>query len=298
MSFELTELTESSPSAPPPSVLCGSGILSKLASPWSMASCDQTYDCYNAVEALDPACTECLAKGKDFFQYSKCHFCFVGKKPCCCPGPAASNIRRYLWSKKDGPLGKEFPVSEGPTPDVTSGYSDCDQRDVERWTNAGGPIRVGGRPIYSSSAVTISRINTEGVVKQIRRIADSPPDLDAEPPAKRFQSRLTPSTPRNFQPTLATIPNSLLPASPSSCHDSSSKTIPHSTVQSFTYSHLSTAQVEEEESFHLCLFLLPKYFRKGRAGLSELPEKIQIQRVKIKMLWPGFLDRLIGIVGR
>ncbi|MBW0563630.1 hypothetical protein O181_103345 [Austropuccinia psidii MF-1] len=37
MSFELTELTESSPSAAPPSVLCGSGILSQFSSP-SMAS--------------------------------------------------------------------------------------------------------------------------------------------------------------------------------------------------------------------------------------------------------------------
>ncbi|MBW0544104.1 hypothetical protein O181_083819 [Austropuccinia psidii MF-1] len=119
------------------------------------------------------------------------------------------------------------------------------KRDVERWTNAGGPIPVGGRSIYSSSAVPISRINTEGVVKKIRRITDSPPDLDAEvsdeldgeevevvnnpfghqystspsqPPAKRFQSHLTPSTSRNFQPALATIPTSLLPASPSSSH--------------------------------------------------------------------------------
>ncbi|MBW0489053.1 hypothetical protein O181_028768 [Austropuccinia psidii MF-1] len=90
-----------------------------------------------------------------------------------------------------------------------------EQRDVARWTNVGGPIPVGGRPIYSSLEVTISRINTEGIVKQIRQIADSPPDLYAEgsdeldgeeaevvpnssghpsntspsqPPAKRFQS--------------------------------------------------------------------------------------------------------------
>ncbi|MBW0500457.1 hypothetical protein O181_040172 [Austropuccinia psidii MF-1] len=54
------------------------------------------------------------------------------------------------------------------------------QRDVERWTNIGGPIPVGGRPIYSISEVPISRINTEGVVKRIRRIADSPTDPDDE----------------------------------------------------------------------------------------------------------------------
>ncbi|MBW0465428.1 hypothetical protein O181_005143 [Austropuccinia psidii MF-1] len=95
------------------------------------------------------------------------------------------------------------------------------QGDVERWTNVGGSIPVGGRPIYFTSAVPISRINTGGVVKRIRRIADSPPDLDAEevevvnnlvghqsstspshPPARIFQSRLIPSTPRTFQPLL------------------------------------------------------------------------------------------------
>ncbi|MBW0589374.1 hypothetical protein O181_129089, partial [Austropuccinia psidii MF-1] len=67
MSSKLTELTESSPSAPPPSVLCGSGIFSQLSSP-SMASSghfdpSQTYDGFRAVEGLDPGCTECLAKG-------------------------------------------------------------------------------------------------------------------------------------------------------------------------------------------------------------------------------------------
>ncbi|MBW0584759.1 hypothetical protein O181_124474 [Austropuccinia psidii MF-1] len=120
-----------------------------------------------------------------------------------------------------------------------------EQREVARWTNVGGPIPVGGRPIYFSSEVPISRINTEGIVKRIRQIADSPPDPDAEgsdeldgeevgvvpnsagqpsntspsqPPAKRFQSQIIPSTPRNFQPTLATIPTSITPASPHSSH--------------------------------------------------------------------------------
>ncbi|MBW0534077.1 hypothetical protein O181_073792 [Austropuccinia psidii MF-1] len=118
-------------------------------------------------------------------------------------------------------------------------------RDVERWTHVGRPIPVGGRPIYSSSEVPISGINTEGVVKRIRRIFNSPPDLDAEgsdeldgeevevvknlvchqsstspyqPPSKRFQSCLITSTPRKLQPTSATIPTSLPPASPSSSH--------------------------------------------------------------------------------
>ncbi|MBW0579365.1 hypothetical protein O181_119080, partial [Austropuccinia psidii MF-1] len=179
----------------------------------------QTYDGYKEVEVLDPPCTE-----------------------------SASNIRRYLRSKKDGPFGKEFPVSEGPTPDATSGYSDLTgsrPSNVARWTNIGGSIPVDGRPIYSSSAVPICRIKNEGLVKRIRRISNSPPDLDAEgsdkldgeefevvnnlvghqsstspsqPPSKRFQIRLIPSTPRNFQPTLSAIPTSLPHHSPSSSH--------------------------------------------------------------------------------
>ncbi|MBW0581146.1 hypothetical protein O181_120861 [Austropuccinia psidii MF-1] len=135
MSSKLTELTESSPSAPPPSVICGSGVFSQLYSP-SMASSghfdpSQIYDEYRAVEILDPACTACLAKGKDCFQHynsqsSKYHSCFIGKKPCRCTVVLSSNVRRYLWSRKDGPFGKEFPLSEAPTPDGTSGFSQCE----------------------------------------------------------------------------------------------------------------------------------------------------------------------------
>ncbi|MBW0506862.1 hypothetical protein O181_046577 [Austropuccinia psidii MF-1] len=253
MSSKLNEITEYSLSAPPPSVLHGSGILSQFSLP-SMASSGhfdptQTYDSYKAVEVLDPACTECFEKGKDCFENyntrsSKFHYCFIGKKPFQCTGKKASNVRRYLWGKKDGPFGKEFPVSEAPTLDGTSGYSALTgsmKRDVARWTNVGGPIPAGGRPIYSSSEVPISRINTEVIVIRIRQIADSPPDPDAEvsdevdgeevevvpssaghppntspsqPATKRFQSQVIPSTPRAFQPTLATIP----PASPHSSH--------------------------------------------------------------------------------
>ncbi|MBW0466827.1 hypothetical protein O181_006542 [Austropuccinia psidii MF-1] len=104
-----------------------------------------------------------------------------------------------------------------------------EKRDAARWTNVGGPIPVGGRPIYSSSEAPISRINTEGIVKQIRQSSDSPPDPDAEgsdewdceevevvshsavhpsnnspsmPPAKRFQSHIIPSTPKISNPLL------------------------------------------------------------------------------------------------
>ncbi|MBW0463549.1 hypothetical protein O181_003264 [Austropuccinia psidii MF-1] len=213
----------------------------------------QTYDSCKAVEVLDPAFTEFLVKGRDCFENysprsSKFHYCFIGKKPCFHTGKKASNIRRYFWSKIDGPFGKELPVSEAPTLDGTSGYyalTRSRKRDVATWTNVAGPIPVGGRPIYSSSEVPISRINTEGIVKRIRQISNSPPDPDAEvsdeldgeeaevvsnsaghplntspsqPPAKRFQSQIIPSTPRDFQPTLAAIPTSIPPASPHSSH--------------------------------------------------------------------------------
>ncbi|MBW0587736.1 hypothetical protein O181_127451 [Austropuccinia psidii MF-1] len=116
-------------------------------------------------------------------------------------------------------------------------------RDVARWTNVGGPIPVGGRPIYASSEVPISRINTEGVAKRIR-IADSPTDPDAEgsdgldgevkvvshlvghpssnfsaqPLANRLKSQVIPSTPKTFQPVLASIPTTIPHSSPSMSH--------------------------------------------------------------------------------
>ncbi|MBW0548925.1 hypothetical protein O181_088640 [Austropuccinia psidii MF-1] len=250
MSSKLTELTESSPYILPTSVLHGFGILSQFSSP-SRAFSGHSYPTqinygYKAVEVLDPACTECLAKGKKCFEHSyrrssKCHYCFIGKKPCHQTEKQASNITRYLWSKKDRPFVKELPVSEAPTIDGTSGYSALTgsrKRDVARWTNVGGPI-------YSSSEGPISRTNTEGVVQIIRQIADSLPYPDAEgsheldgeeveviphsaghpsksspsqPPAKRFQSQVILSTPRQFQPTLATIPTSIPPPSPHSSH--------------------------------------------------------------------------------
>ncbi|MBW0582008.1 hypothetical protein O181_121723 [Austropuccinia psidii MF-1] len=128
---------------------------------------------------------------------------------------------------------------------LTSGVTGSRQRDVARWTNVGGPIPVGGRPIHSSSEVPISRINTEGVVKRIRRISDFPTDpvsevsdeLDgeevefvphlvghpsrnssAQPLANIFQSQVIPSTPRTFQPVLASIPTTIPPSSPSTSH--------------------------------------------------------------------------------
>ncbi|MBW0537852.1 hypothetical protein O181_077567, partial [Austropuccinia psidii MF-1] len=100
MSSKLTELTEYSPSVLPPPVLHGCGIISQFSSPLMASSGHfdpiQIYDGYKAVEVLDPACTECLEKGKDCFeQYnprsSKFHYCFIGKKPCHRTGKQDSN---------------------------------------------------------------------------------------------------------------------------------------------------------------------------------------------------------------
>ncbi|MBW0544684.1 hypothetical protein O181_084399 [Austropuccinia psidii MF-1] len=257
MKSKLTELAESSPSAPPPSVLHGSGILSRFSSP-SMDSSGQ----------FDPT-------------------------------------------------------------QIYDGYK---QRDVARWTNVGGPIPVSGRPIYSSSEVPISGINTEGIVKRIRQIANSPHNLDAEgsdeldvqeseviphsadhpsnsspsqPPAKRFQSEVSPSTPRDFQPTIATIPTSIPPASPHSSHTRPAlnpevrpSPIQKSINSPLVSSNLWPVQVEEEKNFLHCRFLPPKCFSAGIDGLSKLPEKTQIWQVIIRMLWPGYLGGLIEIVGR
>ncbi|MBW0532593.1 hypothetical protein O181_072308 [Austropuccinia psidii MF-1] len=250
MSSKLTELTESSPSVPPPSLLCGSGVFSQLSSP-SMASSgefdpSQTYNGYKEVEVLDPACTECLASGKDCFQHynpqsSKCHYCFIGKRPCYCTRVPTSNFRRYLWSRKDRPFGKEFPVPEAPTPDETSGYSHCGGM----WQ--GGLMLEGQFQLVVGQYIPAqkSQSPTEGVVKKIRRIADPQTDPDAEgsdeldgeevvvvphsvenqsstsssqPLANRFQSQVIPSNPRTFQPVLSFIPTSLPPALPSPSH--------------------------------------------------------------------------------
>ncbi|MBW0566763.1 hypothetical protein O181_106478 [Austropuccinia psidii MF-1] len=114
-------------------------------------------------------------------------------------------------------------------------------RDVARWTSVGGPIPVGGRPIYSSSEVPISRINTEGVVKRIRRIADSPTDPDAEGSYELDASfQQIPITPKTFQPVLASIP----PSSPSTSHarPASNPAVRTSTSQKPRSSHITNSK--------------------------------------------------------
>ncbi|MBW0519238.1 hypothetical protein O181_058953 [Austropuccinia psidii MF-1] len=172
----------------------------------------------------------------------------------------------------------------------------------------GGPIPVGGRPIYSSSEVPISRINTEGVVNRIRRIADSPTAPDAEgsdeldgeevevvphlvghqsrtsssqPLANRFQSQVIPSTPRNFQLVLSSICTSLPSASPSASHSrhSLNQAVSPSPNQKPRNSPIATSQQ-----------LQPMASCSRRDGLSPLPFPAA-QVFQRKDHWPILITR-------
>ncbi|MBW0489044.1 hypothetical protein O181_028759 [Austropuccinia psidii MF-1] len=104
--------------------------------------------------------------------------------------------------------------------------------------------------------------------------------LPYQPPSKTFQSQVIPSTPRTFQPNLATIPSSITSASPHSSHIRRAlnpEVGPSPIQQPRNNSNLQPVSVEEEKNFLPCHFLILKCFSVGIDGLSELPEKIQIQ---------------------
>ncbi|MBW0552908.1 hypothetical protein O181_092623 [Austropuccinia psidii MF-1] len=115
------------------------------------------------------------------------------------------------------------------------------KRDFQRCTNFGGAIPTSWRPIYFILKVPIFRINSQVVVKRIKRISDlettpygnGSDDLHCEefefvnqtigqiqnsspshPPSRKFHIQLIPSTPRNFQFKLITIPSSFPQPSP------------------------------------------------------------------------------------
>ncbi|MBW0489714.1 hypothetical protein O181_029429 [Austropuccinia psidii MF-1] len=104
----------------------------------------------------------------------------------------SSNIERYLWSKKDGRFGKEFPVYEAPTPDVTG----CKHREFARWTTVGGPIPIGGS----------EELDGEDVEVLLSSAGNQSSTSPSQPASKISQIKVVPSTPRNFQPVLSTIP--------------------------------------------------------------------------------------------
>ncbi|MBW0589217.1 hypothetical protein O181_128932 [Austropuccinia psidii MF-1] len=172
-------------------------------------------------------------------------FASLGRNHVVVPGQLCPTSGGICGAKKMGLLGRNSPFLRNP---LLMQPQDFLNRDVARWTNVGGPIPVGGRPIYYSSEVPISRTNTDGVVmvvKKIKRISDSPSDPDAEgsdeldgeevevvphsvghpsrnssaqPLANRFQSQVIPSTQRTFQAMLASIPSAIPPPSPTTSH--------------------------------------------------------------------------------
>ncbi|MBW0481278.1 hypothetical protein O181_020993 [Austropuccinia psidii MF-1] len=217
---------------------------------------------------------------------------------------AATTFKRCLWSKKDAPFGKEVPIPEAPTPDVTV-YR---QREVARWTNVGAPIPTGGRETYSISQLPISRINNQGAVKRIRKIAESPKNPDAEginelvaekaevinalvchssissptqPPVKKFHIHIFCSKSRNFQPVLSTLPSSIpspsdsmpflgLPKKPSPISQHRPSPIPTS------HQLKPVAAPAKEENLGLLYHSpLNNYFEIGRIGRSGFLERIQ-----------------------
>ncbi|MBW0574713.1 hypothetical protein O181_114428 [Austropuccinia psidii MF-1] len=212
----------------------------------------QTYDGSREVEILNHAFTECLAKD-----------------------------RRYLWSKKDGPFGKEFPVSEAPTADGASGSSQfaegSDELDGEEVEVV--PHSV-GHPSSNSSA---------------------------QPLSNRFQSQVIPSTPRTFQPVLASIPTTIPPSSPSTSHarPALNPAVKPSPSQKPRKSPITTSQQlkpvasssRRRDGLSPLPFPADQVFQRRDCGLSELPEKIPMRRVKTKKLWPDYSAGLIGIAG-
>ncbi|MBW0551740.1 hypothetical protein O181_091455 [Austropuccinia psidii MF-1] len=237
----------------------------------------QTYDGYKAVEVIDPACTECLAK--------------------------ASNVRRYLWSRKDGPFGKELPVSKAPTPDGTSGFSNLTgsrRRDVERWPIVGGPIPKNYYSPPDPDAEGSDELDGEEVEVFPHLVGDQSRNSSSQPLANRFHSHIAPSTPRTFQPTLAAIPTSLPPASPSPSHSRPplNQAVRQSPITTSQHLQPMASSSRRRDGFFLYHFLPLKYFKEEIVGLFKLPENIKTRRVKTRKLWPGCSGELIEIVGR
>ncbi|MBW0509687.1 hypothetical protein O181_049402 [Austropuccinia psidii MF-1] len=213
MSSKLTELTESSPSALPPSVLCGlASSVNCLHPPWLLLDILILPKHMKATMQLRPLILLVLR----FWQGARISF---NTKILDLQSAITVILERGHVVIPGCQL--LIPVPEEPTPDGTSGYSHLTvsrKRDVARWTNVGGPIPVFGRPIYSSSEVQISRINTEGVVKRIRRISDSPTDPDAEGSDDLAGGEFVVVPHSKFPTVLASIATCLTPASPSPSH--------------------------------------------------------------------------------
>ncbi|MBW0472362.1 hypothetical protein O181_012077 [Austropuccinia psidii MF-1] len=135
-------------------------------------------------------------------------------------------------------------------------------------------------------------------------IGDQSSTSPSHPPAKRFKSHIIPSTHRTFQTTLATIPTSIPPASPSStARPALIPEVRPSPIHQCRNSPIVTSQqlqpvASSSRRREELSPLSPKCVSKGIGGLSELPDKIQIGQVKIIILWPDCSEELIKIVGK
>ncbi|MBW0485259.1 hypothetical protein O181_024974 [Austropuccinia psidii MF-1] len=182
MSSKLTDLTESLPSVPPPSVLCGSDILSQwlLLATWILP---KRMMIMKRLRFLILLVTSFWQKERIFFNITiqdiqSVTFALLGRSHVIILDHQLPTSEGIYGVGKMGLLRKSSQFMRPLPLMVPQGIPI--KRDVAGWTNVGGPILVGGRPIYSSPEVPISRINTEGGVKRIRKISDSPPDPDAE----------------------------------------------------------------------------------------------------------------------
>ncbi|MBW0468107.1 hypothetical protein O181_007822 [Austropuccinia psidii MF-1] len=213
----------------------------------------------------------------------------------------------------------KFP--EAPIPDGTSGSFNCKchiipelidtdisdlatgfkKRTVEGWTNVGGAIPIGGRPIYSGSQVSISGKNNQGIVKLIRIIFNFPNDpeielsdeLDCEEAEVVNQSSgkppnfsLThPSTKKikinlqGFQPNQPLVPDypQILP--PLGHHH------PFHLPDNYKYWKEPPPNSKDWTGL-LYHFHLPRYSKEWIVGQSGLPDRIQMPRVRLKILFP------------
>ncbi|MBW0503413.1 hypothetical protein O181_043128 [Austropuccinia psidii MF-1] len=111
------------------------------------------------------------------------------------------------------------------------------QRDVARWTNVGWQIPVG-------DAEGSDGLEGEEVEVVPHSVGHQSSTSSSQLLSNRFQSQVIPSTPRTFQPVLASIPTTITPASPSTSHarPSLNQAVRPSPIQKPRNSPITTSQ--------------------------------------------------------
>ncbi|MBW0508601.1 hypothetical protein O181_048316 [Austropuccinia psidii MF-1] len=251
MSYKLTELTESSPSALPPSLLCGSGLsVDCLHPPWilldililskHMTATRQLrplillvlsvwpgarIDFNTTILDLQSAITVSLERGHVIVQGCQLLISggIYGIQNMGLLGKSSQFLRHLLLMELQGiPIVSNLNTLIKTGTDIIDVVTGSRKRDVARWTNVGGPIPVGGRRISDSptdpDAEGSDELDGEEVVVVPHSVHHKSSTSSSQPLSNRFQSQVIPSTPRTFQPFLASIPTSLPPAWPSPSH--------------------------------------------------------------------------------